>query len=83
MYSCEIFYLLSCVAFGSNSIIRRTCCITRTAEGGSRNVTKDINHENNNLISVIRGFVVAQDTAVGTKTGEALQSRAYLKTEDT
>jgi hypothetical protein len=51
------------------------------AESGSRNVMRDINHVNNSFISVIRDFIVAQGTAVGTETGEALQSSAYQRTD--
>jgi hypothetical protein len=51
--------------------IRPTCCITSTAESGSRNVTRDINHVNNSLIFLMFYFIVAQ----GAETGEVVQSR--------
>jgi hypothetical protein len=63
--------------------IRRTCCITSTAESGSRNVTRDINDVNKSFIFLICDFIVAQGIAVGRGIGHVLESRAYQKTADT
>jgi hypothetical protein len=58
-----------------SSVLSSTCYINSSAESDSRNVTKDINYENDNFVSVILGFIVAQGTAVGRETGEALADK--------
>jgi hypothetical protein len=55
--------------------------MTNTAQSGSRSVAKDF--VNNSFISVICDFIVAQGSALGRETGQALQCRALQKTAET